>query len=54
MKYYECPHCGCALDFGERCDCLDKTEEMRKEMEEALDYSKPQVSFRLEGMKKGA
>ena len=34
MKYYECPHCGCALDFGERCDCLDKAEEMRKEMEE--------------------
>lgn len=25
MSYYRiCPDCGCSLDPGERCDCLDK------------------------------
>lgn len=21
--YHKCPHCGCSLDPGERCDCED-------------------------------
>ena len=30
MAYYNtCPHCGCNLDPGERCDCLK--EQNRKE-----------------------
>lgn len=34
MYYYECPHCGCYLDPGERCDCLDeKANKMRKRQE---------------------
>ncbi len=44
---YECPHCGSALDFGERCDCLDKQESKRKEREAALDYSQPQIRFKF-------
>ena len=24
MKFIECPVCGAALDFGERCDCMDE------------------------------
>lgn len=28
MSYYKvCPHCGCHLDSGERCDCMEKTIE---------------------------
>lgn len=23
MYYHECPHCGCYLDPGERCDCYE-------------------------------
>ena len=32
MAYYRtCPHCGAALDPGERCDCRERTEsEARK------------------------
>ena len=34
MYYYECPHCGCYLDPGERCDCLDeKAKKTRKRQE---------------------
>ena len=25
--YTTCPYCGAHLDPGERCDCLDRTEE---------------------------
>ena len=24
MQYKTCPNCGAHLDFGERCDCVDK------------------------------
>lgn len=27
MYYYTCPHCGAALDPGERCDCQDENKE---------------------------
>ena len=35
MSYYhECPHCGCYLDPGERCDCVDeKAKKTRKRQE---------------------
>lgn len=26
MMYRICPHCGAALDPGERCDCREETE----------------------------
>lgn len=30
MAYYNtCPHCGCNLDPGERCDCQDAHERKR-------------------------
>lgn len=29
MPYYRtCPHCGAALDPGERCDCLDTGKDL--------------------------
>ena len=31
MAYYNtCPHCGCNLDPGERCDCQDAHERKRR------------------------
>lgn len=30
MAYYNvCPHCGCNLDPGEKCDCRKEDEKMR-------------------------
>ena len=26
MYYRECPHCGAALDPGEKCDCVNNTQ----------------------------
>ncbi len=32
MPYYNiCPHCGCHLDPGERCDCQDKSQESARQ-----------------------
>jgi len=33
MKYRICPHCGAHLDYGEKCDCEEKREQV---------YVKPQ------------
>lgn len=34
MAYYNtCPHCGCNLDPGERCDCL-KEQNRKQELYE--------------------
>ena len=34
MIFQECPHCGCYLDPGERCDCQDiERKKMRKRQE---------------------
>lgn len=31
MTYYTCPKCGCNLDPGEKCDCVQTEEKkMRK------------------------
>lgn len=31
MSYFrECPRCGCNLDPGEQCDCIEKEEKLRK------------------------
>lgn len=31
MSYYkECPHCGAALDPGERCDCKEEERNAEK------------------------
>ena len=31
MAYYkECPHCGCNLDFGEKCDCQKKEKKAQE------------------------
>ena len=30
MAYYNtCPHCGCNLDPGERCDCLKEQKALK-------------------------
>lgn len=29
MKYRTCPHCGAALDPGERCDCEEDSHDGR-------------------------
>lgn len=28
--YRVCPHCGSHLDYGERCDCMDRREAGRE------------------------
>lgn len=34
MAYYrECPHCGAALDPGEKCDCEDEREKQKRKLE---------------------
>lgn len=34
MSYYRvCPHCGAALDPGERCDCVKEEYSGKKEVE---------------------
>lgn len=42
--WYECPNCGSNLDLGERCDCLDKKDDVAiKEPKEAIDNIKTSV-----------
>lgn len=31
MNYRECAYCGASLDFGERCSCQDKIDEIGEE-----------------------
>ena len=33
MKYWTCKMCGANLDMGERCDCREKAERKRAQME---------------------
>ena len=55
VSYFrECPDCHCNLDPGERCSCREEAEARDRELEKALDYTKPQVRFRFDEMKKGA
>lgn len=55
MSYFrECPECHCNLDPGERCNCREEAAARDRELEKALDYTKPQVRFRFDEMKKGA
>ncbi len=49
-NHTECPHCGCSLDFGERCDCLDELKAKEKELEANLDRSNAQVRFKFDEM----
>lgn len=32
MYFKKCPHCGCHLDPGEKCDCLEQKEKMLTEL----------------------
>lgn len=37
MAYYNtCPHCGCNLDPGERCDCLKEQNRRERNCSERL------------------
>lgn len=44
MKFRVCPYCGCALDFGERCDCRE--EENKETMKKEKDHEKPVTVIR--------
>lgn len=33
MKFQRCTVCGCALDYGEKCDCYTKKEDNQKRLE---------------------
>jgi len=44
MYYHICPHCGCNLDPGERCDCAKAKKEQplhRPRREQPISYQKP-------------
>ena len=46
MKYKECEYCGAALDFGEKCDCLEESEIKRKRINALLNQeSNGQISI---------
>ncbi len=34
MQYWTCPYCGNNLDPGEKCDCREREEELKKQEEE--------------------
>jgi hypothetical protein len=51
-NHEECPICGCSLDFGERCTCLDEAEIKAEEIEKNLDRSEPQVRFKFDEMER--
>jgi hypothetical protein len=51
-NYIECEYCGCNLDYGERCTCLDELEAQKREVEKNLDRSEPQVRFRFDEMER--
>lgn len=41
MAFYRtCPFCGCNLDPGEQCDCMEEKEVYRKRCEEFLTVHK--------------
>lgn len=33
MHNYKCDYCGCSLDPGEKCDCQEASERLRKKYE---------------------
>jgi Zn-finger nucleic acid-binding protein len=39
--YYTCPRCGCSLDPGEHCDCMEREKEARnaKNKDTARDHT---------------
>jgi len=38
--YWVCPHCGQALDYGERCDCQDEPKKAEAPKESAVEKAK--------------
>lgn len=48
MSYYKtCWNCGGALDPGERCDCEERTEQLRQQWERLVDSSEKQYTLKL-------
>ena len=49
MNCKQCEYCGASLDFGEKCDCIAESEELRKRWESMIRTGKDgQQAFRLE------
>jgi hypothetical protein len=40
MHNYKCDYCGCFLDPGEKCDCQEASERLRKKYEQLTAVTK--------------
>lgn len=49
MYFRICPRCGCNLDPGERCDCLEVEEAKEKEKQERLKQMEENVCVDSDG-----
>ena len=52
MYYRECPRCGCTLDPGERCDCLEEKKEKENRLAELMESDRfGQLTMKVEVMR---
>lgn len=50
MAYYNtCPHCGCNLDPGERCDCWQEQNRRERSCSERLERLRKQITEECTG-----
>ena len=52
MYYREFPRCGCTLDPGERCDCLEEKKEKENRLAELMESDRfGQLTMKVEVMR---
>lgn len=52
MYYRECPRCGCTLDPGERCDCLEEKKRKENKLAELMESDRfGQLTMKVEVMR---
>lgn len=47
MYFRECPHCGCHLDPGERCDCKEELDMQVRLMHTEIFLEKETKQYRF-------
>ena len=52
MYYRECRRCGCTLDPGERCDCLEEKKRKENKLAELMESDRfGQLTMKVEVMR---